>query len=369
MLVVEGEKKSDAAAGLGMLAVASASGSLAAAKTDWSPLAGKAVWILCDNNAPGRRFGLDVAGIVTQLTPPAVVKFVDLPDLPEGKDLADWIELQGDAAEPAALKAALEQLGPRPRSGPGGCPVLDAWPPVKPIPSGLLPVLPFDYAMLPDAFRGFVHDVAERMQCPPDYTAVAMMIVEAAIVGRKVAIRPKKNDDWLVVANLWGGIIGRPGVMKTPALQQAMKFLYRLEQNAKAEFENAMECFADDTMIAEIKEKRRRQAIEESVRNKRGDPKEAARRITIDKPIEPMRKRYIINDCTVEKLRGTARGQSQRPPGFPQRDLRLPSSALIAPAMRATAASTWKAGRARARSPTTASAAARWTSPRRRSAS
>jgi Protein of unknown function (DUF3987) len=70
------------------------------------------------------------------------------------------------------------------------------------------------------------------MQCPPDYPAVAVMIAQAAVVGRRVGIRPKRQDDWLVVVNLWGSVIGPPRVLKTPAIQEALTALQRLEYDS-----------------------------------------------------------------------------------------------------------------------------------------
>ena len=60
------------------------------------------------------------------------------------------------------------------------------------------------------------------------------MVAYASVVGRKVAIRPKRRDDWTVVPNLWGTIIGRPGTLKSPALQEALRPLSLLEKAAKA---------------------------------------------------------------------------------------------------------------------------------------
>ncbi len=47
------------------------------------------------------------------------------------------------------------------------------WPDPVPLPTGLLPVAPFDYDMLPEKMRARVEDIAERMQCPPDYVGVS----------------------------------------------------------------------------------------------------------------------------------------------------------------------------------------------------
>lgn len=57
----------------------------------------------------------------------------------------------------------------------------------------------------------------------------------AAVVGHKVGIKPKWRDDWLVVPNLWGGPIGRPGILKTPPLVEVKRPLDRLEIAAKEE--------------------------------------------------------------------------------------------------------------------------------------
>lgn len=86
VVVVEGEKCADAAWSLGFVATTSAGGSQAAAKTDWRPLAGKEVWIMPDNDAPGRKYAETVAGILARLTPAPVIRVVELPGLPDGGD-------------------------------------------------------------------------------------------------------------------------------------------------------------------------------------------------------------------------------------------------------------------------------------------
>jgi hypothetical protein len=121
VIICEGEKATDAARNLVFVATTSAGGSGAASKSDWTPLAGKNVLILPDNDAPGRKYAETVAGILGRLTPPAEVRILDLaqhaPNLPEGGDLADvladteWCGLPlGDNAQPADLAALLKRL-------------------------------------------------------------------------------------------------------------------------------------------------------------------------------------------------------------------------------------------------------------------
>ena len=61
----------------------------------------------------------------------------------------------------------------------------------RPLPAELPPVLPFDENLLPAALTPWVTDTWERMQCPPDYPAVAAMVALAGVVGRKIAIAPQ----------------------------------------------------------------------------------------------------------------------------------------------------------------------------------
>ena len=50
------------------------------------------------------------------------------------------------------------------------------WADPQPLPSELLPVLPFNLAMLPSSIRPWIADIAERMKCPVDFLAVAAMV-------------------------------------------------------------------------------------------------------------------------------------------------------------------------------------------------
>ena len=101
VLVVEGEKAADAASGLGFTATTSPHGSQSASKADWTPLSGKHVVILPDNDLPGWKYAAEVHEILTSLNPPAIVQIVELPGLPEsGGDIADLASEYGTNAFP-----------------------------------------------------------------------------------------------------------------------------------------------------------------------------------------------------------------------------------------------------------------------------
>lgn len=176
------------------------------------------------------------------------------------------------------------------------------WPDPFPLPTELPEVHPFPSEILPDSLRPWIADIAERLQCPPEYPAVGAMVSLAALVGRKVGIRPKRHDDWTVVPNLWGVIVGRPGVLKTPALQEAMKPLMRLEMDAKNRHEFAKVDAEADKVVAEARRKVNESRIREIVKKGVGDPYEIARLSAGDSQAAPARRRYLVNDSSVEKL-------------------------------------------------------------------
>ena len=57
--------------------------------------------------------------------------------------------------------------------------------------------------MLPERFRGWIFDMANRACVPADYPAAAAIVALSGLIGRRLAIRPKRQDDWLVPPNLW----------------------------------------------------------------------------------------------------------------------------------------------------------------------
>ena len=98
----EGEPVVEMLRSHGMVATTSAGGSQAASQTDWSPLAGKEALLLPDNDAPGRKYAADVAGLLAKLKS-CKVEIVELPGLPDKGDVVDWVNAH-DAVEPDALR-------------------------------------------------------------------------------------------------------------------------------------------------------------------------------------------------------------------------------------------------------------------------
>jgi len=176
------------------------------------------------------------------------------------------------------------------------------WPYVEPIVPTLKPVAPLDCCHLPVAFAAHIKDVSERMQCPPDFAAVGLFISIASVIGRKVRIYPKQKDDWLVVPNLWGMVIGRPSLMKTTALKGTIDILKRFEIEEKNKYEKAL---IDYDVEADFKKwDKNAKESEAKALHGIGDIDGAKRILASLKtlPDLPSRVRKIINDASVEKL-------------------------------------------------------------------
>ena len=179
----------------------------------------------------------------------------------------------------------------------------DEWDEPIPIQCELLPVEPFNPEWLPDMLRGWVMDIADRMRCPIDYPAIGAMVTYSALVGKKIAVKPKKNDNWVIPPNLWGCVIGRPSAKKTPSLEQCLKLPYQLEIKAKDEYELQKESWLLNKMLKNMEMEDAKKAALKSAKS--GDRKgalEILKSVTVDDDLSPTRKRYVVNDTTVEKL-------------------------------------------------------------------
>jgi hypothetical protein len=178
------------------------------------------------------------------------------------------------------------------------------WPPQEPLPE-TPPVSTLPPKMIPGPLRAWLLDIAERLCVPLEMVAMPAMVLASAVVGRAVAIRPARFDDWAVVANLWGADVARPGWLKSPALKQVLAPVYRLIAQAQAEYEVARaEAEAErdrlEAEIAAVKAAMAKQAKNTGdladVQATLADLKRELReRVAVER-------RYMTQDPTVEKL-------------------------------------------------------------------
>lgn len=171
----------------------------------------------------------------------------------------------------------------------------------QPLPPELLPVEPFPMAALPDAFGPWVRDVSERMHCPPDFVAVPLLVAAASLVARHVGIRPQQRTDWIERGNLWALIVGRPGIMKSPAMSQALAPMDRLEARAAEAFNAQAAQHQAEAMAGKLRAEAGVKAARAKLK-KDGGADVLALLAGDEEGAEPVRRRYVVNDLTYEKL-------------------------------------------------------------------
>jgi Protein of unknown function (DUF3987)/Bifunctional DNA primase/polymerase, N-terminal len=181
------------------------------------------------------------------------------------------------------------------------------WPAPKPITGELKPIPPFDaVTLLPEVLRAWIMDEAERMPCPPDFIAAAALVALGSIIGARCAIKPKARDSWLIVPNLWGGIVGDPSAKKSPAWGVALRSLDCLIAKAFETYQAALADYETSKVVFDAQ----RDAIEGRIKDaakkpSKGDPAAIAKELRMhgeQAPEAPALRRYKTNDSTVEKL-------------------------------------------------------------------
>lgn len=218
-------------------------------------------------------------------------------------DATDFNDLHRLAGPPAVRDGIKRAMQIEPASSTGS----NAWLEPKPIVSTLKPVPAFDAeTLLPLALRAWVVDEAERMPCPPDFIAAPVVAALGSIIGARCAIKPKAHDSWLIVPNLWGGIVGDPSAKKSPACGVALKPLDRLIAKAVEHYEGATADYETARVVFGAQKEAIELRIKDAARKQnKGNPAVIAQELRTHEdqaPDEPTLRRYKTNDSTVEKL-------------------------------------------------------------------
>ncbi len=282
----------------------------------------KHIVIPFDNDRAGHKHALEKAEYLLDVA--ASIRILELPGLPDKGDITDWRDAGGtfeqfrelvEAAVPVNA-AALYELRVRwglaeeePRQQEHAESAGD-WPKPEPLQGELPPVQAFSEDLLPDSFRPLVADITERMQVPMDYPAGMMVLCLAGAVNRRAVIQPKALDTrWVVVPNLWGGIIAPPGFMKSPVIQAATRPLEEIQTTWRSEYEDGLKDYTREKEEFEL----RRAAWKEEFK---AASKKAGRPVPErpeDEPSAPTLRRLIVNDATFEALHQT---MSENPGGI-----------------------------------------------------
>lgn len=164
----------------------------------------------------------------------------------------------------------------------------------------LPPVLPMEKNMLPGALRPWITDISKRTLCPLDFVAVAAVVAAASLIGRKVAIYPKQYDPWHEFPNLWGCVVGRSGIMKSPALAEGLAPLHALDSMARDVHAEAERDYQAAALVRGLEQKAAlKKAAADVARGVKIDGRDL-----LDAANEepPQCRRYVVNNFSLEAL-------------------------------------------------------------------
>ena len=209
---------------------------------------------------------------------------------------ADYDDLIADA-EIIKLQALNK---PKPK------PISQTLPPVKTLTSNMMPKLLWDYAS----------NSAERLSVPIEYVLMPLMVSLGSLIGSKLSIYPKMYDNWEVVPNFYGAIIGNPSSKKSPSLSDGLKPIShlvalasdkhkedKLEHDTQKELNKHM-TKAAEKQLSDLAKKLATQADDDteiSQEDLKAKAQELAEAKQSDELI-PEIKRYVTDDGTIESI-------------------------------------------------------------------
>jgi hypothetical protein len=161
-------------------------------------------------------------------------------------------------------------------------------------------------ALVPEPLREWVADISQRMRVPVEMVAIPALVFISSLVGPRLGIYPKKHDDWLVVPNLWGAIVARPGLMKTPVINEALNPLRRLVKRSREDFDRESAESEERRTIIELEiqslEKRIKTELSKTVPHLSTLQAQLAEKRAEAVSDRPKERRYLTQDATPEKL-------------------------------------------------------------------
>lgn len=195
----------------------------------------------------------------------------------------------------------LQALGkPKPK------PISQTLPPVKTLTSAMMPKLLWDYAS----------NSAERLSVPIEYVLMPLTVSLGSLIGSKLSIYPKMYDNWEVVPNFYGAIVGNPSSKKSPSLSEGLKPISHLVALAKDKYnEDKLEhdtqkelnkhmTKAAEKQLSDLAKKLTTQTDDDteiSQEDLKAKAQELAEAKQSDELI-PEIKRYVTDDGTIESI-------------------------------------------------------------------
>ena len=239
------------------------------------------------------------AGLRAQIHLPAL----DIPESAKGIDWLDVRQLEGDTRLIAALGATAQDPLTEVQ-----LPILKkqnepvVWPEPIPLDEDKFPAPILEKGSMPGIIENYVFSEAASRRVVSDFILAPVLVSLGAICGRTFSMFPSPESSWQVFSNLWGMICGRPGTRKSSALQAGFVFLEDLEKESVS---NAHRVLASNSV--EIKKLEIELSNKKKACSKKGADIDSLASEIVDleekiKNLQPLPKRYIYNDATVEKV-------------------------------------------------------------------
>jgi putative DNA primase/helicase len=191
------------------------------------------------------------------------------------------------------------------RSASGEASEEEPWGNIAPLTDPNPPAPPLPAELIPEALRGWLVDVAERLCVPVEIPAAAAIVAAGGILGRGVGIYPQRYDDWLVYANFWGGVTAKPGMMKSPLIAEATKGARRIEAEAAETFDKEAAAHDARRERLELEIEACRKRMKEAIAKRHDTTELEADMVHLKdqaNAVPQAARRLVVQDSTVEKL-------------------------------------------------------------------
>lgn len=146
----------------------------------------------------------------------------------------------------------------------------------------------FPVESLPWPLDRFINEAADSLRCDPCYVALPMLSVLAGAVGNTRVVKLKRK--WTEPCLLWTVIVSPSGTMKSPAWSLAKEPLDAIQSAAFAEYREA-----------KLQYDQQRQEYDAAVQDWKRSGRQRGDATPLP-PAEPVAKRYLVDDVTVETL-------------------------------------------------------------------
>ncbi len=178
------------------------------------------------------------------------------------------------------------------------------------IPDALPPIITdvgtLDTALVPMPLRPWIVERSNQLQVPADLIYIPTLVSLSSLLGRRVAIQPKRHDPWWEPANLWGAIIAEPSVArKSACLNLPIRFVTQIQDRYLNDLHRALEEQSAVDSSVEIQLEELAKDLRKATKADNHDEAEQILqqiKVAKERSRPPVGKRLFVQDTTPEQL-------------------------------------------------------------------